>query len=88
MKSANDGYNNILANACPTTSANDMVVSDDDSATAQNKNLNNTSYLEIVSSLHGPLLNSSAFLEKGIKLFSFHKMTNARWFNFKAQTTL
>lgn len=46
MKSANDGYNNILANACPTTSANDMVVSDDDSATAQNKNLKNASYSE------------------------------------------
>ena len=46
MKSANDGYNNILANACPTTSANDMVVSDDDSATAQNKNLKNASYFE------------------------------------------
>ena len=46
MKSANDGHNDKRAKACPTTSANDMVVSDDDSATAQNKNLNNASYLE------------------------------------------
>ncbi len=46
MKSANDGNNDKRAEACPTASANDMLVSDDDSATAQNKNLNNTSYLE------------------------------------------
>jgi len=47
--SANGGRDNKRMKACPTTSANDMVVSDDDSATGQKKissspSLDNSSY--------------------------------------------
>lgn len=44
--SANGGYNDTLGKACPTTSANDMVVSDDDSTSIPKKTLNNSSYAE------------------------------------------
>ncbi len=49
MKSANCGRDYNLLKGCPTTSANDTVVSDDDSATGQKKapscpSLDNSSY--------------------------------------------
>ena len=43
--SANGGHDDKPRKVCPTTSANDMVISDDDSATVQNK-INSTPSLD------------------------------------------
>ena len=51
--SANDGNDDKLGKGCPTSSANDMVISDDDSATVNNKTLNTVSSSSDNSSYSG-----------------------------------